>query len=221
MGRNGRNALATSTLSTLPKFELAVILMYLMTLPKVRRPSITPCSSTSRLFSSRMMSAASFATSTAVSTEMPTSASRNAVASLIPSPMKPTVWPRDLRARTTRAFCNGESLAKTVVHSARSASASSSSGSTSEPVATCSTASPTVRQILRATTALSPVREETMPSAARTPLNGCRIEAQRTSGQPGGFWLASSLGPNSASRRCTLFHSRPSEVEANRPSTVA
>ena len=57
IGRNGRNALATSTLNTLPKFELAVILMYLMMLPKVARPSTTPSSSTSRLFSSRMMSA--------------------------------------------------------------------------------------------------------------------------------------------------------------------
>ena len=35
IGRKGRNALATSTLNTFPKFELAVILMYLMTLPNV------------------------------------------------------------------------------------------------------------------------------------------------------------------------------------------
>src|SRR6516225_6770759 len=33
IGRNGMNALATRTLKTFPKFELAVILMYLMMLP--------------------------------------------------------------------------------------------------------------------------------------------------------------------------------------------
>ena len=49
--------LAISTLNTLPKFELAVILMYLMILAKVLRPSMTASSSTSKLFSSRMMSA--------------------------------------------------------------------------------------------------------------------------------------------------------------------
>ena len=58
----------------LPKLELAPILMYLMMLPKTLRPSSTPSSSTSRLFSSRMMSADSLAMSTALSTEMPTSA---------------------------------------------------------------------------------------------------------------------------------------------------
>ena len=45
--------------------------MYLMMLPKTLRPSMMPSSSTSRLFSSRTMSADSLATSTAVSTEMP------------------------------------------------------------------------------------------------------------------------------------------------------
>ena len=84
-------ALATSTLKTLPKLELAVILMYLSMLAKVRRPSITPSSSTIRLFSSRMISAASRAISTAPSTEMPMSAARSAGASLMPSPIKPTV----------------------------------------------------------------------------------------------------------------------------------
>ena len=33
MGRKGRNALATSTENTLPKLELAVVLMYLIVLP--------------------------------------------------------------------------------------------------------------------------------------------------------------------------------------------
>ena len=90
IGRNGKKALATSTLNTLPKLELAVILMYFSMLEKVRRPSITPSSSTIRLFSSRMISAASRAISTAPSTEIPMSAARSAGASLMPSPIKPT-----------------------------------------------------------------------------------------------------------------------------------
>jgi hypothetical protein len=98
-----------------PKFELAVILKYLMMLPKVSRPLTTPSSSTSRLFSSRMMSADSLAMSAAVSTETPTSASRSAAASLIPSPRKPTVWPFARSVLMMRAFCSGETLAKTVV----------------------------------------------------------------------------------------------------------
>ena len=109
------NALATSTENTLPKFELAVILMYLSMLAKVRRPSSTPSSSTIRLFSSRMMSAASLAMSTALSTEMPMSAVRSAGASLMPSPMKPTTWPLPLSSRTMRSLCDGVSLAKTLV----------------------------------------------------------------------------------------------------------
>ena len=56
MGRKGRNKLPPTTLNMLPKLELAAILMYLMMLPKTLRPSMTPCSSTSRLFSSKMMS---------------------------------------------------------------------------------------------------------------------------------------------------------------------
>src|ERR1035437_4073500 len=48
IGRKGRNALAMSTLNTFPKFELAVILMYLIVLPKVLRPSTTPSSDRDR-----------------------------------------------------------------------------------------------------------------------------------------------------------------------------
>ncbi|MCY1466669.1 hypothetical protein D9M71_850460 [compost metagenome] len=64
---------------------------YFMMLPKVSRPLMTPSSSTIRLFSRRMMSADSLAMSVPLSTEMPTSASRSAGASLMPSPRKPTV----------------------------------------------------------------------------------------------------------------------------------
>ena len=56
MGRKGRNALAPTTLNMLPKLELAAILMYFVILPNTRRPSSTPCSSTNKLFSSRMIS---------------------------------------------------------------------------------------------------------------------------------------------------------------------
>ena len=89
---------ARRTRNMLPKLELAPILMYLMMLAKTLRPSMMPSSSTRRLFSRRMMSADSLATSTAVSTEMPTSAACMAGASLMPSPMKPTTWPAARRA---------------------------------------------------------------------------------------------------------------------------
>ena len=57
-----------------PKFEEVPISTYLIVLAKMRRPSTTPSARTPRSFSSRTTSAASFATSVAVSTEMPTSA---------------------------------------------------------------------------------------------------------------------------------------------------
>ena len=94
---------------------------------------MTPSSSTSRLFSSRMMSADSLAMSTAVSTEMPTSAALSAGPSLMPSPRKPTTCPLRCSALITRAFCCGESLANTVARSAASASASSDIASSSLP----------------------------------------------------------------------------------------
>jgi hypothetical protein len=50
MGRNGRTTLATSTLKTLPKFELKVILMHLKMLPEAVRPWSMPASRVSRLF---------------------------------------------------------------------------------------------------------------------------------------------------------------------------
>ena len=89
-GRNGRNPAATAMLSTLPKLALVVTRMYLRVLAKVWRPSRTPSATTARLLSSSTMAAACLATSTAVSTEMPTSAACRAAASLIPSPRKPT-----------------------------------------------------------------------------------------------------------------------------------
>ena len=60
-----------------------------------------------RSCSSRIRSAAARATSAAPSTEIPTSAACSAGASLMPSPMKPTTWPRRFSASRTRSFCCG------------------------------------------------------------------------------------------------------------------
>ena len=68
-----------------------VILIYFIILLNTFRPSITPDSSTFKLFSSKIIELASLVISAAVSTEMATSAFRNAGASLMPSPIKPTV----------------------------------------------------------------------------------------------------------------------------------
>lgn len=89
----GINALATKTLNTLPKLELAVIFKYFKILPNTLRPSITASFKTVKLFSSKITELASFVMSAAVSTEIPTSAFLSAGASLIPSPRKPTVCP--------------------------------------------------------------------------------------------------------------------------------
>jgi len=76
-----------------PKFDEVPIKTYLIVLAKMRRPSVTPSARTPRSFSSRTTSAASFATSAAVSTLMPTSAACRASASLTPSPRNPTARP--------------------------------------------------------------------------------------------------------------------------------
>ncbi len=74
MGRKGKKTLAKITEIMFPKFPLAAILMYLIMFPKVRRPSMKPSSSTIKSFSNNIISAVSFAISTALSTEIPTSA---------------------------------------------------------------------------------------------------------------------------------------------------
>ena len=86
-GRNGRNILAMSTENILPKLPLTDIFRYFDIFAKVRLPSITPSSRTLRSFSSRIISATSFAISTAVSTEIPTSACLRGRLSFIPSPI--------------------------------------------------------------------------------------------------------------------------------------
>ena len=86
MGRKGRKSAAPAMLNMLPKFELVPIMTYFMMLPNVRRPSRMPWCSTPRSSSSRMRSAAAFATSTPLSTEIATSAEWSDGASLMPSP---------------------------------------------------------------------------------------------------------------------------------------
>jgi hypothetical protein len=66
---DGQEPRAPRTLNMFPNFDEAPNLTYLVMLPNTRRPSTAPWASTARLLSSRMMSADSLATSTAVSTE--------------------------------------------------------------------------------------------------------------------------------------------------------
>ena len=87
MGRKGRIREAPAMLNILPKLELTAIRIYLSVLAKVMRPTSIPSRRIPKSCLSSTKSAASLATSTAVSTEMPTSAACKAGASLMPSPM--------------------------------------------------------------------------------------------------------------------------------------
>ena len=140
-----------------PKFDEVPIRTYLIVLAKMRRPSTTPPARTPRSFSSRTTSAASLATSVAVSTEMPTSASWRAIASLTPSPRKPTSAPSARCARMMRDFCSGVTRAKIVVRGNASASSASLIASISEPVNVPSDCMPRSAQTFSATRPLSPV----------------------------------------------------------------
>ena len=98
-------------------------------------------------------------------------------ASLMPSPMNPTVCWRDCSAVMMRCLCAGETRANSVVFSAASASCSSVIFSTSSPSSTNSVARPTSLQILRATRSLSPV----------TTLTVDAVRLQRRDGRRGGL----------------------------------
>ena len=87
IGRKGRNSEAPAMLNMLPKLALVAMNTYFSVLAKVLRPSTIPRAAHPDPASSSTKSAASLATSTALSTEMPTSALCSAGASLIPSPM--------------------------------------------------------------------------------------------------------------------------------------
>ena len=134
MGKKGRKNEATAMLSTFPKFELVPISKYFITLPKALRPSMMPSCRTRRPGSTRITSAESRATSTALETEMPTSAACSEGASLMPSPMNPTAWPLCLRAKRIRFFCAGDMRANTLVSSTSCPSAGSVIRSSSSPV---------------------------------------------------------------------------------------
>jgi len=87
MGRKGKKRTAPKTENMLPKLLLIPIMTYFMVLPKVARPAATPSESCSKLLWVRMRSADSLATSTALLTEIPTSADWSEGASLMPSPI--------------------------------------------------------------------------------------------------------------------------------------
>ena len=156
MGKKGRKALATMTLNILPKLELAVILTYLMMFPKVFLPSTTPSSRTIKSFSSKIMSALSFAMSTAESTEMPTSDSLNAAASLMPSPRNPTVLFCFCKIWIISTFCMGVSLAKSVPFCTAALFSSSVISLNSPPVYIMVESIPTCLEIVLTTASLSP-----------------------------------------------------------------
>ena len=156
-----------------------------------------------------MISADSLAISTAESTEMPQSLARMAAASLMPSPIKPTVWPSISRmTRTRRAFCSGESLAKRWVFSARSASSASSSASISEPSKTLLASIPICSQTVAATRSLSPVRTLTAtPLASRvaTAPAALALGGSRKAKKPISTMSHSSAMPNSPTQRGLVF----------------
>ena len=75
----------------LSKFTLVAVFIYFRILVKVFLPFITPSFKTFKSFSNNIISAISFAMSTAVSTEIPTSACFYGGLSFMPSPIYPTV----------------------------------------------------------------------------------------------------------------------------------
>ena len=121
-------------------------------------PSITPSYITCKLFSSNIISLASFAMSVAESTQIPTSAVCSDGASFTPSPIYPTTWPFFLYVFTTLSFCNGFNLAKTSTSSTAFSNSSSDILSNSTPVIILSDLNPTVLHIFFVAYALSPVR---------------------------------------------------------------
>ena len=145
-------------LNILPKFELVSIMIYFRVLENVRRPSTTPSRSALRSFSSRMIAADSLATSTALFTEIPTSATWSDGASLMPSPINPTTCPLRFNKSMIRFFCAGDNRAKIGVSSRLRESASSGMVSSSLPVRIGSEAIPISAQTFRVTSSLSPVR---------------------------------------------------------------
>ncbi len=142
----------------LPKFELVPIITYFIVLPKVFRPSKTPSLSTVKLLRKSMMSADSFATSTALSTDIPTSDILREDASLIPSPRNPTTWPLFFNTFMILSFSDGDTLAKMFASSTTLAKASFLICEISLPRTTPLTSKPNCSHIFFVTNSLSPVR---------------------------------------------------------------
>lgn len=113
-------------LNMLPKLELNPIIMYFIVLPNVFLPSITPSRSSWSHFLTKMISAASLATSTALLTEIPTSELLSEGASLMPSPRYPTTNHFFLSTEMILFFWLGDNLAKIFVSMTLIASSSSS-----------------------------------------------------------------------------------------------
>ena len=120
-----------------PRFVGRVQTMNFVRLSNTARPSSTAASMELKLSSVSTMSAASLETSVPViPMATPISACFNAGASFTPSPVMATTWPFACRARTSRIFCSGVALAKTVVSSAALIRSSSVICSSSRPVNT-------------------------------------------------------------------------------------
>ena len=151
IGRKVSTAEAAAAENMLPKLLDVPISTYLMVLAKIRRPSATPVASTPRSFSNSTTSAASLATSVAVSTEMPTSAECRASASLTPSPRKPTDRPARRSTLITFAFCSGEIRAKTLAFCTAASNAVSSRPASWSPVSVPLDAKPKSAQTFSAT----------------------------------------------------------------------
>ena len=161
-GKNGRIMLAIITDITSPKLKLAASLIYFIKFANVWRPSFTPSNKTCKSFSRRIISADSFAISTAVSTDTPTSEFISDGLSLIPSPIYPTIFPASFRSLTTRAFWIGESFANILVLFKSLFTAWSDSLSRSEPMTIWGDFIPTLSHTHFVTSTLSPVKTITL-----------------------------------------------------------
>lgn len=125
MGKNGRNITAPIILNMFPKLELNHIIRYFIVFPNVFLHSITHSRSSLSHFFTKMISAASLATSTALLTEIHTSELFKDGASLIPSQRYPTTNHFFLRTDIILSFWLGDNLAKIFASMALTASSSS------------------------------------------------------------------------------------------------
>ena len=95
-----------------PTFDDSRNIRYFLMLPKMPRPSSTAATIDAKLSSVRVIAAASRATSVPVTPiAMPMSAFLSAGASLTPSPVIATTWPRCCSASTTRSLSAGDTRA--------------------------------------------------------------------------------------------------------------